>query len=779
MFNVKFIIFCVAIYSVCFSTLVEAEITEKQLEQFEERFLTANQWGIPYPKDVLNEKWHQQAFFEFGDITRTLKLSTLLNGQPLKLEGNTSKLYANFGNRLDRVITDAVLNLDFIYSPTLLSRESQVKVSLNDELVGVISIDENKAGQVIHQQLKLPNLPISDFNQLKFELIGYYEGQCVTPFHKGLWFEFMSTSNIDITQRMTSLDNDLSLLPAPFFDPRQMTKQTVTFVFPEKPSTQFIKSASKFGAWFGVLNKWRGSDFKLNFNELPSEHAIVFATNDNRPFFLKDYPEVFEPTLVMVSHPLNRKIKLLLVLGKDDEQLDIAAEGGVMAHHSLSGQAAMIEQIKYKQKLKPYDAPLWINTDRPMRFSEFVDNNNQLQQAGIHLSSIKMDMHIPTDLFVWETHGIPVDLSYRYTPPSAPDLSMLNILINNQLVESITLDDSYGIVDESSRIRMPFSTDEFTGASDVLVPSFKLGIQNTMEFDFILKDKKGDCLSDVPEKVVAIDGDSIIDFSGFEHYAEMPDLTSFAFSGLPFTKMADLSETTIVLPDNYAEHEVSLLFSVLAKLSSITGYPAINFNLQTTSTADSFIERDIILINALETNGVTSIENEKLNVLIDNNHRSISLASELFEHQYSSNSKFALKNSNQALVSIDSKSGGDLAAMTEFESPFTDGRSVLSIMSTNPSNLVLVEEALHDPSKSYQVRGASVVIHKNKILSTIVGDKYYTGHLPVWNLTRYHLSQRPGLLLATVLFSVLLLAIIFWRLLTYVAHKRLNNDETR
>ena len=63
------------------------------------------------------------------------------------------------------------------------------------------------------------------------------------------------------------------------------------------------------------------------FDSLPAagdkpKPAIVFASNERRPAFLADYekfPRVDGPVVQLIDHPSDRWSKLLLVLGRNDE----------------------------------------------------------------------------------------------------------------------------------------------------------------------------------------------------------------------------------------------------------------------------------------------------------------------------------------------------------------------------------------------------------------------------------------------------------------------------
>ncbi|WP_375713925.1 cellulose biosynthesis cyclic di-GMP-binding regulatory protein BcsB [Photobacterium arenosum] len=79
-----------------------------------------------------------------------------------------------------------------------------------------------------------------------------------------------------------------------------------------------------------------------------------------------------------------------------------------------------------------------------------------------------------------------------------------------------------------------------------------------------------------PSKQYAVvDGDSTIDFSGFPHYIQMPNLRSFATSGFPFTRMADLSDTAVVLPASSSVEALQTFLNVMGRLGADVGYPAI------------------------------------------------------------------------------------------------------------------------------------------------------------------------------------------------------------
>src|SRR5260370_38073906 len=73
----------------------------------------------------------------------------------------------------------------------------------------------------------------------------------------------------------------------------------------------------------------------------------------------------------------------------------------------------------------------------------------------------------------------------------------------------------------------------------------------------------------------AILRDSYLDLLGYPHYAPMPNLEIFANAGFPFTRYADLAETTVVLPATPTEQEIEMFVTLMGHFGRQTGFPAL------------------------------------------------------------------------------------------------------------------------------------------------------------------------------------------------------------
>ncbi|MCW2483238.1 cellulose biosynthesis cyclic di-GMP-binding regulatory protein BcsB, partial [Candidatus Symbiopectobacterium sp. NZEC135] len=278
------------------------------------------------------------------------------------LKGTSPVGYIQFGVRHDEVVTQASLQLEFTPSPTLTPVESHLKVYLNEVLMGVVAITKEQVGQPTRATLPLDPRYITDFNRVRLEFVGHYKSLCQDPSSSSLWLNISQASSLNLQMQKLPLKNDLAAFPIPFFDARDNRPLTLPMVFNQQPDLGQQQAAAILASWFGARAQWRGQSFPALFNQLPDSHAVVFATNAQRPDFLRDYPLVNGPTVEVISHPQNPYVKLLLVQGRDDNDLITAVKGIAQGNILFRGQNVSVDRVEQLAPRQPYDAPNWIRT---------------------------------------------------------------------------------------------------------------------------------------------------------------------------------------------------------------------------------------------------------------------------------------------------------------------------------------------------------------------------------------------------------------------------------
>ena len=86
------------------------------------------------------------------------------------------------------------------------------------------------------------------------------------------------------------------------------------------------------------------------------------------------------PTLAVVANPTDAASSLLVVGGRTGAELISAAQALVLGSRALGGDIATVAPPTVAER-RPYDAPAWIPTDRPVKFGELVDASD-LQGVG-------------------------------------------------------------------------------------------------------------------------------------------------------------------------------------------------------------------------------------------------------------------------------------------------------------------------------------------------------------------------------------------------------------
>lgn len=720
---------------------------------------------------------------------KTLSFKDLAYSSSIRLQGSGSRAYVGFGSRLDEIVTQANLDFKFTPSPALVALVSHIRVYFNNELMGVVAIEDGSQGKKVSASLELDPRLFSNYNQLRFELIGSIESSCQDPNDLSIWAELSQASALHLTVQKTKLKNELNILPAPFFDERDLDDVTVPMVIAQGADLTEVRAAGIVSSYFGALAQWRPTDFPIYEDKAPKQHSVVFVTNQHKPEFLKDLPDATGPSIQMMSHPDDPFTKLLVISGRDSDDLIVAAKGLAFGQHLLTGPSAKVNHVAQISKRQPYDAPNWIATDKPVTFSELVKDNNSLQVEGLTPPPISVKFRLPPDLFTWQSRGIPLDLAYRYSPPQVnASGSSMSLSVNNGFVKTFNLTKE-GHSSESSRLRLPLIDDSFSSAVDTMrIPAFKVDSQNELKFEFGFtqiapKVDGGDpaCRVSMPNKqYAAIDPSSTLDFSNFSHYIEMPNLKTFAKAGYPFTRMADLSETIVVLPDHPNVGQLQAFTNAMGFLGAQTGYPGINVELTDQWNTENLANKDILTIGVRHQ--LQQVNNEE-------QAKDLLKQTQVYDSERSLN--IPAKNSNDRdnkLVDPDDKAAvvrenvsisarGTFAAITSEESPFTANRTQVNLLANTQDGLDLIHHSLQDSGKTDVMFGSAIAISQSGVSSYQVGDNYYIGELPLLDLIWYHFSKYPMLMALIALLTVILTTVVLWRVLRKIARRRVEIED--
>jgi hypothetical protein len=707
-----------------------------------------------------------------GLATRTVSLREMGAYQPIDLRGVDRSAYLPLTVRFDESVVRARLHLTFTFSPSLLPELSQLKVMIDEEPLATVRLPKERLGSPQQVDVDLDPRYFVEFAKLHLQFIGHYTTDCEFPFHSSLWASVSNASTLELVTRPLVQQDDLARMPAPFFDVRDNRRLELPFVFAAKPSLPTLRTASVLASWFGALASYRGAHFPALFGSLPARHAVVLATNEERPAGL-DLPRVEVPTLAIQPHPADPAVKLLLVLGKDEAQLRTAAEALVLDQAVLSGRMVEVRSVTLPAPSEPYRAPNMVRAGERVRIGDIVERPGDLQVTGQVLDPIRVNLRLPADIFTWEARGMPVDLRFRYTPPHESGQALLSVRINDEFVQSFPLRAS-GQAGTLQRLELPFLEDTGTLVTQNLtVPAFQLGANNQLQFLFDIPPRdEGRCRTTLGGAQAAIDPDSTLDLTHIEHYAAMPNLAYFANSGFPFTKYADLGQSAVIVPDAPAAAEVETLLTVLGQFGAATGLAATRLTLLDASHAGEAGDRDLLVVASGVRNPLLESWQATLPARIDAGQRASSALGRL--------SDAGSEWFSGAMRRVTPREGwtefadkGPLAAILGFESPLHGGRSVVVLNATDAATLPRAAEALVDPGKVRLVRGDLALLRDGGVQSYRVGDTYYVGHLSWWRWLWFQLHTHPLLLVLLGLILGIFFALVVYGAMRRMAARRL------
>lgn len=742
--------------------------------------LTPDAWAqskkakAPVATEVAQEAASQSASAPLPQRTYGFTFKQLGVTQSFQLRGIDSIYSVPFSIPADEVVTGVKLKLDFSYSPSLLTNLSHLKIMLNGEVAQTIPLPKETAGAALIREVSIDPRLVSDFNQLSLQFIGHYTLDCEDPFHSSLWMNVSNLSSVHFTVAPLSVVNDLVLLPSPFFDRRDGRRLERPFVFGATPSAATLEAAGIVASWFGDLASYRGAWFPAHLNRLPNDNVVVFATNDDKPQGLLNIPPINGPTISVVGHPADPRFKVLLVMGRDAAELRTAATSLGLGKSGLAGQTVSSAKLDGLKSRQPYDAPRWLPSDRPVKFGELA-TLSELNVRGLTPDLVRLNLMSPPDLFAWNSAGVPVDLKYRYTPRPKPDKSNLNVLVNDKYVTSYPLLAYPGSTAPDSTLMNLASKiapgELLPGVAKFHLPAVHLRSRSQVQFHFSFDyPKEGACKDVVLDNVrAAVDPESTIDISKFPHYIKLPDMSAFANSGFPFTRMADLSETAVILPDNYSSGDIGTYLTLMGRMGYSTGLPVYGVSVGRAADAQKFADRDLLLLGGPANQPLFKEWAKHMPFSAEGETRVFSLSDlkKRYLPWYETTDEKTLPMADLSATTLARET-----VLFGFKSPLNSNRSVVAVTSDRTTGQADVLNALMDDDVVPKIQGGISVIRGKDVDAMESASPYYVGSLPPWMAIRWTLANNPWIAAVLIVVVAILLAGVFYTLLRHQANRR-------
>jgi len=392
------------------------------------------------------------------------------------------------------------------------------------------------------------------------------------------------------------------------------------------------------------------------------------------------------------------------------------------------------------------DAPLWLPAGKVAPIAS-CQARSALQTDGS--SPIPVYFHAPPDLYYGETENLKLHLNWRYDARPLAAGSALRTYVNGMLVNEAPLAPGGDFVDRQRLVLVPVSDIRPFG--------------NTMRFSFDFIPTNRDSTQSSAPLSGEILCNSTLDLQGSSLWTRMPNLELFANAGFPFTQLADLAQTTVILPTAPTAAEIALYLHLMGHFGAQTGYPAIRVTVEGPSTLINASQDYLILGTVNDQPAFRSLDNILPTTLDENGvhakpAQGFSLLRALRQWGLPAwLSKWLGIAEPEGLPS--NGDGVPDAMVEEVMSPSSPDRSLVLIELKQDSTADDFAGVLLGRSQSREITG-SVSLLRNSKFDSYLGESrtHHVGTISQYAMMRIWLTQYFLLLLAVVCALAFLLA---------------------
>lgn len=471
-------------------------------------------------------------------ISSTISVAQMGQARGITLTGGQLQSGITFTLPSDEVVTNARLNLTLRVSQALAARNTSLQLMLNGQPLGTLPLGASDS-DTSDYQLDIPAAMVVSSNNLSFKINDADKLLCERASAEQYQVTIMPTTTLSLEGQQLNIGTSLRNFPRPFLDPQRMTAATVTFGFASNVAPDAVSAATLVASWLGIQSDYRGIRFPVMRGELPEHNGILFGHPGDRIGTLT-FPASNGPMLQVVDNPNNPVYKLLLVSGNDDAELRQAANR-LTTQPLTTDDSQLLVKPQTLGNRKSYDAPRWINTDRPVRLSELLRKDQSLTSSGIWHDALRVNFRAAPDLFLWDGDTVPVNLHYRFPSESWIDEenSFLNVMLNGTFLRNLTVN-KVGLLEN---VWHRLGGDARQEQYQLNLEPYLIYGDNQLALYFNIKPR-----ADAPCGVLLnnniksrIEEDSWIDLSHTRHFSMLPNLSYFVGASFPFSRLAVLA----------------------------------------------------------------------------------------------------------------------------------------------------------------------------------------------------------------------------------------------
>jgi cellulose synthase (UDP-forming) len=437
----------------------------------------------------------------------------------------------------------------------------------------------------------------------------------------------------------------------------------------------------------------------------------------------------------MIDHPEHPEsnVKLLVIGGRSADELRNAVESLATRTAKLTGPEVTLPRAPRQAPAPPYSAPRWVPSGRAVPFSQYP-SGSVFAHEGSTPATLSVRFRVAPDLFIWPAEFVVLDLAYSERIPRGAVAPRLDAEINGYFLATLPRAEA----GKPRRVRLRIPREHMRGFNQLLVH---------VHYPDPDPCAAAPTWSSGEPPRVEIAGDSILHVEGLSHFANLPDVSAFAFDGFPFTRVPDLGETAVVLPERPTPAELSMALSVLGQLAQITGKVGTRASFPPSS--ETPLERDVLAIGTPEDNALVSRWSAALPLVLQGKSARVQRTTQPLDLLGGPEPLLDAQRATDLL-----SRASDVAAIAAIESPVAPGRVAVVITGTAMPRFA-------DFLGYAQSRGRAgdlLVLANGERAMFRIGSSFGRGQLDPWTRARWFLATHWLALPALLLVGAVVLA---------------------
>ncbi len=509
-------------------------------------------------------------------IESSFTLDSLARGKgTFLLEQPGSRAVLKFATPQSWLVRGGALHLKYQIPKNARQEYTYADVRLNDSLLASITptVEERDSGT---GELLVPFPPdlLLARNELTIQLAGQGNSACAPLAEKNPpWFRIDPVSEIKLEAQPLALASELGALPQPFLEHMADLPVVLPVVFVHAPDAATLQGAGVVASWFGSLADDSGVRYYTQLGELPKGNAIVLLVGTEGLAGLAVPPQT---SVSLQANPIDPYGKLLLIHGQTSEDLLSMSQALATGQLKMAGSSTYLSGPVSSPVRAPNDAPRWIHTDR-------VSLATLASPAERHINGqnpFNVYMHLSPDYNFGVQQNIYLHLVYSADADDLARSSNIAASLNGVGLGSVPL----VATGEEHSVDLPF------------LDAPAAVYANTLQVQFYFVPAGADPCAPGGRSSGQILDSSYLDLGGAVHYTELPNLRLFAKAGFPFTRMADLSQTAVLLPATAGPEVTGLYLDLMGYFGAQTGYPTLRVQVVSPADAAQFPDKDLLVL---------------------------------------------------------------------------------------------------------------------------------------------------------------------------------------